>query len=95
MPSVFGQRAAQASGAGWVQGAVFCGSAVGGEELCDCARAGATYVALTFALGSEPPPAIVRCVGAGGEVRLGWWVVVEKARRAHAGRRFRARRPCV
>lgn len=75
MPSVCGQPAAQltvvcvcAAGAA---GAVFCamtGCVSVGEGESDCGRGVRTYVALCLALGSEPPPAIVRCV-------VGWWEV--------------------
>ena len=95
VPSVCGQPAAQLSVVVCAAGAVFCamaGSASGGEEEGDCGRGVRTYVALCFALGSEPPPAIVRCVVGGGRCNWGWWVDVEKAARARGGRRFRARR---
>ena len=78
MPSVCGQPAAQltvvcvcAAGAA---GAVFCamtGCVSVGEGESDCGRGVRTYVALCLALGSEPPPAIVRCVVGGWRVQLG------------------------
>jgi hypothetical protein len=79
VPSVSGQRAGLAIVAAVcvVRGAraVFRGvrgSAWSGEGECDCGRGARTYVALTFALGSEPPPAIVRYVVGGG--RCVWWL---------------------
>ena len=79
VPSVCGQRAALSTIAAVcvVRGVrvVFRGmrgSAWSGEGECDCGRGTRTYVALTFALGSEPPPAIVRYVVGGG--RCGWWL---------------------
>jgi hypothetical protein len=72
VPSVCGQRAALAKivAVCVVRGvrAVLRGmrgSAWSGEGECDCGRGARTYVALTFALGSEPPPAIVRYVVGG------------------------------
>lgn len=72
MPSVCGQPSAQSTNVRvYAVGAVFCAMndcASGGEGESDCGRGERTYVALCLALGSEPPPAIVRCV-------VGWWEV--------------------
>lgn len=84
VPSASRQRAAQLTAVVCAKCAGFCamdGVPRAAEEMCDCGRAGRTYVALTFALGSEPPPAIVRCVCGWWEVRLGWWVDVGKSSR--------------
>lgn len=71
VPSVCGQRAAQMSRVVSAVQAVFCAmgeGASGGRGGSDCGRGERTYVALCFALGLEPPPAIVRCrVGGCGE----------------------------
>lgn len=74
VPSVCGQPAAQLTHVVCAGGAVFCAEAGGaacGEGNSDCGRRGRTYVALCFALGSEPPPAIVKCRVGGCTVGLG------------------------
>lgn len=73
MPSVFGQPAAQLTIVVCVADVVFCamtGSALSDEGRSDCGRGERTYVALCLALGSELPPAIVKCRVGGWEVRL-------------------------
>lgn len=79
MPSVCGQPTARATCVVCSLCAVFCamgGCALCGEERSDCGRGARTYVALTFALGSEPPPAIVRyvCRWVWGGCDWWWWV---------------------
>jgi hypothetical protein len=87
VPSASRQRAAQLTTVVCAKCAVFCamdGVPRTAEEMCDCGRAGRTYVALTFALGSEPPPAIVRCVCGWWEVRLGGGLTLGSSRRRKA-----------